>query len=408
MKFAKALIGERTGELIDANEFALNHEICRSWKIYCRECKQFVYFSKSEQLENRSSYFGHYDYEDKNCSERAPRTKQQDQKKSLSESHEQDLQTAESFVERFFYGIDPDYFKNPSLNNNPDFLFLSKSSLEWFKGNFHTHLQDWVRHYCINIGFLGWDNPNKETNYLLDWLYVLARREDLLESISHYFATQYLQNNVVKSDTYGRKFGVIGSNEEEKVWLLALITIIESLASMLKSGNSYSQSHILQTKIFVEVEIPPSPRKPPFRGKLSRSYLPFSRLPIKIRETQSGNFSEFIIFDDQLKNHFWYVGSDELDWRDKCSESNSLVLFIDGYNKLAVQGTVTKKYAKVMIKGISKVLFNRTEYSMLMLLRQKYISQEIAEKAAQSALLSEYGFLSPSEAFLKFRTLSGW
>jgi hypothetical protein len=79
-----------------------------------------LYFSKSKDPNKCRSYFGHYDYEDKRCPERSLVTNQYHQPASLAESHEQDLETAELFVEQVFYGIDTEYFQNLNRKENKE------------------------------------------------------------------------------------------------------------------------------------------------------------------------------------------------------------------------------------------------------------------------------------------------
>lgn len=67
MDKAKALTGKYAGQPIAANKQGLTHELCREWKLYCPECYQFVHLRKSDKI---SSYFAHYDVEDKECTDR--------------------------------------------------------------------------------------------------------------------------------------------------------------------------------------------------------------------------------------------------------------------------------------------------------------------------------------------------
>jgi uncharacterized protein YbaR (Trm112 family) len=129
---AKALIGEKAGEFIYAKDPSLTHDLCKCWKLYCPECKQFLYFSQSKDPKKRRSYFGHYDYPDKRCPERIPNNNLISQQTSLAASHEQDLETAELFVENVCYGIDLEFFKSQGLVGLEDNSSLIASGIEWF------------------------------------------------------------------------------------------------------------------------------------------------------------------------------------------------------------------------------------------------------------------------------------
>ncbi len=83
-----------------------------------------------------------------------------------------------------------------------------------------------------------------------------------------------------------------------------------------------------------------------------------------------------------------------------------MVLYVDDDGDLSVKGFIEKECSKFLIKGISKILFNASGYSMLTFLSEKFISEKIAEKAAQLALGLEYENLEPTEALKKFRELS--
>ena len=438
---AKALVGEKAGEIIYAKDPSLTHDLCKLWKIYCPECTQFLYFSKSKNPDKRRSCFGHYDYEDKRCSERSFAVNQGSQSKSLAESHEQDLETAESFVEQVFYGIDPEYFQSFKQQNSDEENEQITDLIHWLKTSLLHDCKKWIRYYCETIGFLDWNNPEKEVSYLMDWLHVLARKEDLLHNMSHYFLSERL---AAKKDINlaQEKFGVSSEsiNDLSLIWIAAINEILERVTHLTKDGFSFSKFRLSSEKIFIDQKIPPNDRKTQFRGKIYHVLMK-SVLPITARKGKG--FHDWIIFDMQYPDHFCYRRcltngdgdtskntnpikngqeilrvqnlwiSNKLTNRDihkdndlNFSQDDAMILYIDDDGDLSVKGFVEKECSKFLIKGISKILFNASSYSMLAFLEKKLISQEIAGKAAQLALKFEYGSLEPTEALKRFRELS--
>ncbi|MFH7243394.1 MAG: hypothetical protein ACHWZW_11145 [Spirulina sp.] len=438
---AKALTGEKAGEIIYAKDPRLTHELCKLWKIYCPECTQFLYFSKSKNPDKRRSYFGHHDYEDKRCPERSFAVNQGNQSKSLAESHEQDLETAESFIEQVFYEIDPEYFQNLKQKNNDEESQQITDLIHWFKVSLLHDCKKWIRYYCETTGFLDWNNPEKEASYLMDWLHVLARKEDLLHKISHYFSSEKFatKKNVNLAQ---EKFGIASQRIDDLslTWIAAINEILERVINLTKNEFSLSKFRFLSEKIFIDQKIPPNDRKTQFRGKIHHALIK-SVFPVTVRKGKG--FHDWIIFDMQYPNYFCYRRcltnggkdaskntnpikndqevlrvqnrwiSNKLTNRDthkdndlNFSQDDAMVLYIDDDGDLSVKGFIEKECSKFLIKGISKILFNASNYSMLVFLGKKLISQKIAEKAAQLALRFEHGNLEPTEALKKFRELS--
>ncbi|WP_017298941.1 hypothetical protein [Nodosilinea nodulosa] len=410
---AKALLGEKAGEVVYAKDPDLTHDLCRLWKIYCHECTQFLYFNESKDSEKRDNWFSHYDYPNKNCSERNSSDKGKTQQGFSSESHEQDLETAESFIEKVFYGIDPEFFQRQKLEEVEDDSNLVISSMEWFQENLQHKCNDWINHYCKTTGFLDWENPRGEVGYLMDWLYILARRDDILKILIGYFISIHLTVEF-EIDITQSKFGIFNSNEKEEglIWLIALERIIEHLSSVARDGVANATVGTVTLKTFVGFKIPPSEKKTPFRGKLKYT-LANKQMSIIVKKVESRNSVEYVCFHNEHPNCFCYIRYYEEDSISDpkptgFSKDDSLHLYIDGDGDLAVKGLLEKEYVKSMSKEIPKLLFNSSDYSMLVLHQKGYISREIAEKAAQLALRFEYGDLDPPEALKKFRQLSGF
>jgi len=410
---AKTLVGKKAGEIIYAKDPSLTHDLCKIWKIYCPECTQFLYFSKSKNPDKRRSYFGHYDYEDKRCPERSFVVNQGSQSKSLAESHEQDLETAESFIEQVFYGINPEYFQNLKKQNNGEENQQITDLIHWFKTSLLHDCRNWIRHYCETTGFLDWSNPEKEASYLMDWLHVLARKEDLLHNMSHYFLSESL---AAKKDINiaQEKFGVSSEsiNDLSLIWIAAINEILERIINLTKDGFSLSSKfRLLSEKIFIDQKIPPNDRKTPFRGKeiysMYEELLNPPDVPITVRKCKY--FRDWIIFNMQYPNYFCYrrylidgYKRNDLNF----SQDDAMVLYIDDDGDLSVKGFIQKECRKSLIKGISKILFNASSYSMLAFLIKGFISEEIAEKVAQLALDFTHGRLNPPEALKRFEELS--
>jgi hypothetical protein len=83
-----------------------------------------------------------------------------------------------------------------------------------------------------------------------------------------------------------------------------------------------------------------------------------------------------------------------------------LQLYIDKDGDLAIRGEIDQRYSRVVIKGITKVLFNRSGFSMLSLLNTECISKDVAEKAAQLAFGGKSAKLTGPEALEKFKSLT--
>lgn len=246
---AKALVGKKAGEIIYAKDSSLTHELCKLWKIYCPECKQFLYFSKSKNPDKLRSYFGHYDYEDKRCPERSLAANQSNQSASFAESHKQDLETAELFVEQVFYGIDPEYFRNLNQQDGEEENQKVTDAIKWLKASLLHDCKNWVRHYCQTTGFLDWKNPEKEISYLMDWLYVLARREDILRDLALYFSLKIpSQKKDISSAQEKLGFSQEKTDSSSSIWLVALDQILERLADLVKNGFAKSKLDLLPEK----------------------------------------------------------------------------------------------------------------------------------------------------------------
>ncbi|PSN15770.1 hypothetical protein C7293_05580 [filamentous cyanobacterium CCT1] len=409
---AKALLGEKAGEVIYAKDPDLTHDLCRRWKIYCYECTQFLYFNESKDSEKRDNWFSHYDYPDKNCSERNSSDKGKAQQGFSSESREQDLETAESFIEKVFYGIDPEFFQRQNSEEIEDNSSLILSSIKWLQENLQYKCNAWISHYCRKVGFLGWKNPGREISYLMDWLHVLYRRHDVLENLLGYFISIYLSSEF-EINAIQAKFGTSSSNqkEEDLIWLIILDRVIGQLSSVARDGVSSTIINTVALRTFIEFKIPPNEKKTPFRGKLKYT-LDNKQMSVAVKNLESGDLVEYVCFDKDHTNYFYYIrygkGNDISDSKSTgFSKDDSLHLHMDDDGDLAVKGFLDRKLAKSVTKGISKVLLNGSAYSMLVFLRKGYISRDVAEKAAQLALRFEFGNLSPPEAFEKFRSLSG-
>jgi hypothetical protein len=406
---AKALIGEKAGEIIYAKDPNLTHDLCKLWKIYCHECKQFLYFSKSKDPDKRRSYFGHHDYEDKRCPERRPATNQNNQSASLKESHEQDLETAELFIEQVFYGIDREFFQRQKSEKVEENSSLVASSMSWLQENLHHKCKSWVNHYCAKTGFLNWNNPQKESSYLMDWLCILARKVDLLERVSCYFISLYL-NNQFNADSIWEKFGISQESIEgnDLIWIMALEKIVDELALIVQGEFKKIKIFDLSSQENFEEKIIPAKDKISFKNKLQIAGTINRKFVVLIRKNKVEN--EYICFDQKFINRFCLIKSHEEGTIGELvglySSQDSFLLYIDQDGDLAVKGSIDKVRFKVMMDAISKILFNGTGYSMLFFLKLGFISKIVAEKASQLALQSDYGDMSPSAALKKFRQLS--
>lgn len=416
---AKALDGERAGEFVFAKEHGLTHELCQQWKLVCPECRQFLYFNESKEPEIRRSWFSHPDNEDKNCPERNSSIKDKANQGFLGKSHEQDLEAAESFIEQVFYGIDPEYFQNLSQQEEDEENQYVTDAIQWFKASFQHDCKNWIYQYCQTTGFLDWSNPDKEVAYLMDWLYVLARREDILKRIARYFTFIY-SSVEFRTDANQSNLGFLASSEkeEELIWIIAVEKIIERLTVVAKGLLSTGGLKVFDQKTFMDMKIPVNCTKIPFSGKSSLTAAAYwiHMGPLDgTRVDLSRNYDkDFIFFIKKYANHFFYA-SENYQKSEKfthapllsLSKEELLLLYIDRDGDLSVKGFAWKQEQKLIVKGISKLLFNKTHHSLLFYLDYGYISKEIAEKAAQLALKMEYGDLSPSESLEKFEFLTG-
>lgn len=414
---AKALDGERAGEFVFAKEHGLTHELCQQWKLVCPECRQFLYFNESKEPEIRRSWFSHPDNEDKNCPERNSSIKGKANQGFLGKSHEQDLEAAEAFIEQVFYGIDPEYFQKQSTKETEDDSYLLTSGVKWFQENFQHECNNWIKHYCRETGFLDWKNPDREIGYLMDWLNVLSRREDVLKHVICYFVFIYSSSNF-EIDSICSKFGCSEPDEKEEllICLIALDKIIEQLFALANGELPNRKFRVFSPKAFMNIQIPANKSKISFtarRRTIPKGYFEATcwghkpegfdnqdEMPVWVGK-------DLILFKKEPIDHFICVTGEDLDNnRDVLLNEELLSLCMDQGGNLFVRGFAEKRRHKAIARGISKVLFNRSNYSILILLRYGFISNAIAEKSAQLALKFEYGDLSPSKALEKFNSLS--
>jgi hypothetical protein len=401
---AKALIGEKAGEFIYAKDPSLTHDLCKCWKLYCPECKQFLYFSQSKDPKKRRSYFGHYDYPDKRCPERIPNNNLISQQTSLAASHEQDLETAELFVENVCYGIDLEFFKSQGLVGLEDNSSLIASGIEWFQDNLQHKLNDWINHYCKTVGFLDWQNPEREINYLMDWLYVLARRDDILRRLVQYLTAKY-RTSTTKTEDIQVEFNCSSPNpsEEELIWLTGLRLIIERLKNIATTGIENINLSILEKRQYIQFKVP-AYEKQIIRRRKPRWSLSDKNLPVLIGRSASGK-SDYIWFKSEFPNHFSYQVVGESESLQDFSKEDALILYIDEDDDLACKGFINKNHHESLIRGIHKVLFDSSGW-LLVVTHKEFITQDIAGKIAQLALKPQYEDLSPSEAFERFRQIT--
>lgn len=442
---AKALVGEKAGEIIYAKDPSLTHDLCKIWKIYCPECTQFLYFSKSKNPDKRRSYFGHYDYEDKRCPERSFAVNQGSQLESLAESHEQDLETSELFIEQFLYGIDSKYFQGLNQENSEKESQQVTDAINWFKTSFLHDCENWIRHYCETKGFLDWNNPDKAVSYLMDWIHVVARRKDVAKNLINYvisrkFIEEY-DANVISKD-----FGLSKSQKKEEnlIWIIVLQKIINLLSDQLSS--SHFKKSIGKDQIFtpfLSLKIASNKNKMIFKTFTMQGipmgtgiwYAQGAPLAIKIPRTKTRKimFARnsmdsflYIIFNDSDRNKKKENLSEKIrlnprpnvSLSEKISEAKSqglssyqeyeLALCIDSNNDLVLRGQLKRKVLETAVADFAKAMFNQSWGSMIFLLDEGLISVKVAEKLAQLSLKAEYEDLNPVDALRIFKGLSGY
>ena len=448
MDKAKALTGKRAGEWVKANQPKLSYQACKDWKLYCPTCYQPVHLRKSKKIKN---YFAHYDFEDKSCPERNQAFNNSNSG-YLMESHDQDLEEVETFIEKIFYGIEPTYFQSLNLEKlkSDKNSILVTHSVAWFASHVETDLKRWVHYYCKTHGFLDWNNFKKETNYILDCIHILVERQSILRNILHYSTALYVSPKM-QSDPIRREFGLskILIEEESSISLITLNLIINRLKQVAISGIDFNPAEIQIVQEFIDIKIPANTRKIKF-NKTRRIFI--SPLPILVGNRKNQGISYYITFKEESKNCFWFdaikhVSDDEISKNDNTKDDtqklssnilavrgvtsketvyqkekdrskkekpgkpnldirSSLELYIDDENDLAVRGYIQKKYTKAVLRGLAKIFFSKADPSMLTLHQNSFISEKVAQKVAQLALKEEYGDLGESQALKKFIALS--
>ncbi|MBD2015451.1 hypothetical protein H6F96_15935 [Microcoleus sp. FACHB-53] len=109
-----ALTGKRVGQEVDANEEGLTHELCRELNLCCPECYQFVHLRQSDKI---TSYFAHYDVEDKSCKYREDSSSSStEDHTATSDSKGQDLGKIQEQFENIFYWFYEEIHSFYSLN----------------------------------------------------------------------------------------------------------------------------------------------------------------------------------------------------------------------------------------------------------------------------------------------------
>ncbi|AFZ17627.1 hypothetical protein [Allocoleopsis franciscana] len=156
MDKAKALAGQYASKKIDANQPELTHKLCRKWKLYCPECYQFVHWRKS-----KSSYFAHYDVEDKSCDLRVKSSSNNAAVNiNTNENQGQDLEGIQNEFEKIiFSSINSSYEEITSTISNIHCLkYISneiKKKFIKFDANKNIkeeweELEDWIRNNSSN------------------------------------------------------------------------------------------------------------------------------------------------------------------------------------------------------------------------------------------------------------------
>ncbi|MBE7385838.1 MAG: hypothetical protein F6J95_031165 [Leptolyngbya sp. SIO1E4] len=456
MDRAKALAGEKAGEWVKATQPRLTYEVCKAWKLYCPTCYQPVHLRKSKKIK---SYFAHYDFENKSCPERAPDSYKSGAAFSL-ESRDQDLEEIETFIEQIFYGINPSYFqslKPEELTENFD--LLSRNSA-WFSAHTESVVRKWVQHFCREHGFLDWKNPHKEANYIVDCLHILSERKSIFKEIILYSISILRKESESKLNDLELKFGLPETSISEEILISSKMVdlVIHRLSKLMSEEGELDIVVIPSIRDYIDVKIPENKKAIRFKrqglSSLIRS-IDFSNFPILVGTRKAQGISYYICFKKDLENQFcFYSVKDETHFvqeqniekrNDKPKPSSGIMsvhrknskaiatiyrqedkrkkqknkdkrifknlhedcleLYVDDLSELFVRGFIERKLEKVLIKGIQKIFFNKTECSILSLLSKGFISNDVAEKAAQLALKTEYPDLDEPQALQKFREL---
>ncbi|MBD2112545.1 MULTISPECIES: hypothetical protein [Cyanophyceae] len=454
MDRAKALAGEKAGEWVKATQQELTYEACKAWKPYCPTCYQPVHLRKSKKIK---SYFAHYDFENKNCPERTKYSQKGGATYSL-ESHDQDLEEIETFIEQIFYGINPSYFQSltpEGLIANSDFADRSTS---WLLAHMGSSVKKWIQHYCKNNSFLNWNNIQKETNYIMDCLHILSDRESIFKKVIFYSISIY-KKDVSLPDELKLKFGLSDTNISEEILtsLTAVYLVIDRLSKLISEGSETNTIDIPAVRTFVDIKFPENTKAIRFKRQSSFAVIhliTFSSLPILVGAQKSQGISYYICFKKGFENRFWfYYTEDESHFEQKQTIGNendklkpgsgimsvygkssrtalyrkeekkqkqknkdgrlfgylledSLEMYINDLGELYIKGSIEKKLEKAMINGIQKIFFKSTRYSIPSLLSVGFISNNVAEKGAQLALKAEYPDLSEFQALQKLKELT--
>jgi hypothetical protein len=276
--------------------------------------------------------------------------------------------------------------------------------LNGFQDNLQHKLNDWINHYCKTVGFLDWQNPEREINYLMDWLYVLARRDDILRRLVQYLTAKY-RTSTTKTEDIQVEFNCSSPNpsEEELIWLTGLRLIIERLKNIATTGIENINLSILEKRQYIQFKVP-AYEKQIIRRRKPRWSLSDKNLPVLIGRSASGK-SDSIWFKSEFPNHFSYQVVGESESLQDFSKEDALILYIDEDDDLACKGFINKNHHESLIRGIHKVLFDSSGW-LLVVTHKEFITQDIAGKIAQLALKPQYEDLSPSEAFERFRQIT--
>lgn len=458
MDRAKALVGEYAGQLISAEKPGLTYSICIGIKPYCPVCRQPVHIRKSDIIR---SYFAHYDFIDKNCPNRVIATGNSTGSYSNAESRGQDLDEIEAFLQDLFYGMSPAFFETirqpkpyretygtrpnqkkrikkkkgffggfqelftritealfgydepeddgfegsseqytepeKSLSSREDTSLITTSA-DWLRENINTQVRRWVAAYCKNVGFMGWPSQ-RSIGYLTDILHMLEIRESILMDLSEYAISTCHQSSQLDIKRLQRSYGV-NISVTPLIPLVVLDLVIQRILLVLEKTEKFN---LEKDTRYMECKLPPN-RSSCLSFRSDRRKTPGAyRLLIRVSgsiESPVNSSTRFIVFRKAagLENHFWYNADGQ-----SIGKNRALELHIDSDGDLTIRGRVHHACSNTeVVEGITKVLFNKTDYSMLLLVREGFISTEIAEKAAQLALKHKHGNLNGNQALELF------